>query len=91
MLSKKTLENNNFAEGQFQSVVSSLNQKKSYRATGGVLSATASTFGSPMAKSKMNPRLQALGDSQTLLRQNDNTGSVTLNSLMTKNRTLRGS
>lgn len=40
MLSKKTLEQNNFSEGQFQSVVSSFDPKKSFRVT-------QQTFGSP--------------------------------------------
>ena len=40
MLSKKTLEQNYFSEGQFQSIVSSFEPKKSFRIT-------QDTFGSP--------------------------------------------
>ena len=56
-ISEKMLETNNFAEGQFQSVVSSFSPKKSYRVS-------QSTFGSPMSKTQMkfNPRLIALGE-----------------------------
>ena len=78
VLSKKMLEQNNFSEGQFQTVLSSFDPKKSYRVT-------QSTFGSPMNESmKASARLLALNDTQgsVLKKSMSKDGGMTLNSLL---------
>ena len=89
-LTKKTLEENHFSDGGFQTLVSSFDPKKNFRMT-------QSTFGSPSNKSlmKFNPRLIALGDASTMMqtqkmggRSGSQRDGVTLNSLLKNNGTL---
>ena len=87
VLSKKMLEQNNFSEGQFQTIKSSFEPKKSYRVT-------QSTFGNAMNESmKGSARLLALNDTQAsvMKKSMSKEGGITLNSLLQKNGTLRGS
>ena len=80
-ISGKMLETNHFKLGQFQSVISSFEPKKSFRVRPG-------TFGNPsLNMTKTNPRLMVLGDNQDLLRKTFE-GGLTFNQLMRGNGTM---
>lgn len=85
MLSKKMLETNHFSDGQFLSMISSFDPKKSYRVT-------QSTFGTPKnlktSSKDFNPRLVALGESggfSGMKRKASQDEGVTINAVLSQN------